>query len=262
MNRRGFLGGSDAKRIMEGDWLPLYLEKTGQIEPENLDHNFKVQLGKHTEQFHLDWIAKYEGLEIQPARNRLHHPKHTMLTALLDGLLPAEGSFVDTKHGTGFISIEDYAEMYQPQIGHYCIVLGCDYGKLSVIRGNEPPEIIKVQPSKAYLEELLEHELRFWWHVTEGVAPEIIPTASLERTVKVAGKQVILDDMRTVDMAGSNSWAEHAADYILFEESSKKFDAAKKGLKELVPDDVRQASGNGITIKRDKAGSLRFSKDK
>ena len=33
MNRLGFIGGSDARRIMEGDWHALWLEKTGQQQP-------------------------------------------------------------------------------------------------------------------------------------------------------------------------------------------------------------------------------------
>ena len=34
MERKGFLGGSDAVRIMNGDWHQLWLEKTGRVEPE------------------------------------------------------------------------------------------------------------------------------------------------------------------------------------------------------------------------------------
>ena len=39
------LGGSDAVRIMEGDWHTLWKEKTGRQEPANLDRVLPVQLG-------------------------------------------------------------------------------------------------------------------------------------------------------------------------------------------------------------------------
>ena len=35
-DRRKSLGGSDANRIMRGDWHTLWLEKTGSKEPEDL----------------------------------------------------------------------------------------------------------------------------------------------------------------------------------------------------------------------------------
>ena len=46
MNRLGFIGGSDARRIMEGDWH-TWLEKTGQQQPADLSDNLAVQLGVH-----------------------------------------------------------------------------------------------------------------------------------------------------------------------------------------------------------------------
>ena len=36
MNRIGFIGGSDMRRIMEGDWISLWEEKTGRKKPDDL----------------------------------------------------------------------------------------------------------------------------------------------------------------------------------------------------------------------------------
>ena len=55
MDRQGFIGGTDAIRIMNGEWLELYQEKVGLTEPEDLSEVLAVQLGVHTEQFNLDW---------------------------------------------------------------------------------------------------------------------------------------------------------------------------------------------------------------
>ena len=62
MNRRGFIGGSDLYNILRGDWYDLWLVKTGQKQPDDLSHIFKVQLGTYTEQFNLDWLSKDTGL--------------------------------------------------------------------------------------------------------------------------------------------------------------------------------------------------------
>ena len=39
------IGGSDAVRIMEGDWHTLWKEKTGRQEPKDLSRVLPVQLG-------------------------------------------------------------------------------------------------------------------------------------------------------------------------------------------------------------------------
>ena len=49
MDRTRGIGGSDATRIMRGDWLSLYNEKVGLTKPEDLSNVFRVQLGILTE---------------------------------------------------------------------------------------------------------------------------------------------------------------------------------------------------------------------
>jgi hypothetical protein len=52
LNRRSFLGGSDARIIMGSDepaLLRLWREKRGEAEPEDLSDNLIVQLGLVTE---------------------------------------------------------------------------------------------------------------------------------------------------------------------------------------------------------------------
>ena len=49
VDRTTILGGSDANRIMRGDWHTLWLEKTKREEPEDLSWNLPVQIGLHTE---------------------------------------------------------------------------------------------------------------------------------------------------------------------------------------------------------------------
>ena len=51
MNRQGFIGGSDMRRIMDGDWVSLWEEKTGRTQPEDLSNHLAVQLGTYTEDF-------------------------------------------------------------------------------------------------------------------------------------------------------------------------------------------------------------------
>ena len=47
MDRTRGIGGSDATRIMRGDWLSLYNEKVGLTQPEDLSNVFNLELQCH-----------------------------------------------------------------------------------------------------------------------------------------------------------------------------------------------------------------------
>jgi len=257
--RSDFIGGSDANRILKGDWLPLYEEKLGIREPENLIANFPVQLGIHTERFHLDWLNKYHGFEIGKPQ-RFVHPHVAWMVAHVDGVCEVRKTFVDTKHSNGRASRETMIEWYQAQIAHYCMVMNVDHGWVSFIAGNAAPEFFKLTPAPEYKRQLFELEKAFWWHVQHQVPPDILPAKKLQEA-RDAAAAVLVDDMRTVDMTGNNQWASLVLDYLDYETGAKRFEAAKAGLKKLVEPDVRLAKGYGIAIKRSKNGALTFKKE-
>ncbi len=58
LDRRTFIGGSDARTIMgtdESDLLRLWREKRGEADPEDLSDNLIVQLGVVTEDLNRRW---------------------------------------------------------------------------------------------------------------------------------------------------------------------------------------------------------------
>ena len=57
VDRSTILGGSDANRIMRGDWHTLWLEKTKRQEPEDLSWNLPVQIGYIPKQL-IDYSLK------------------------------------------------------------------------------------------------------------------------------------------------------------------------------------------------------------
>ena len=62
--RMGFIGGSDAVKIIRGDWHDLYNEKIGIAQPSDLSHLFNVQLGTYTEEFNLAWFEQEYGVQV------------------------------------------------------------------------------------------------------------------------------------------------------------------------------------------------------
>jgi predicted phage-related endonuclease len=63
-DRRGFIGGSDARIIMGADatkLIRLWREKRGEIAPEDLSQDLVVQLGTITEELNRTWYERCTG---------------------------------------------------------------------------------------------------------------------------------------------------------------------------------------------------------
>lgn len=259
MDRSTYIGASDAKRILDGEWLTLYQEKLGLRQPEDFTHNFQVQLGIMTERFHLNWLNRYYDMDIVVEPHQQLHRMTGMphLACHLDGWCRTNNAFVEVKHSNGRANRDSMVEWYQPQIAHICNVLAVDRGIISYIAGNTSPDWFLIAPSHAYRKALIEMEAAFWWHIENREPPNVIGQDKLE-AVRSKAREVRLDGMRFVDMSLNNQWGSLATDYQLNKDSAASFERAKKGLKDMVEPDVREASGFGITIKRSKSGSLLF----
>lgn len=263
LNRNTGIGGSDAARIMKGEWHSLWLEKLGRKEPENLDHIFRVQLGKWTEPFHIDWFGKITGFEVLPGTAE-RHPEHLFMFAHFDAWTTTKaGNTVplQVKHSNERATHRETAMYYMPQIAHECLVAGTREAWFSVIPGNLDPVYGLVEPDPVYIEKLFEMEKAFWWHVESETEPEIIPKGTLAQAesakmlTRVAG-------FKAYDFGFNNQWLEAAARALEHEEAANKYDAAVKDLKALVPEDAAEITGGGFMCKRDRAGRLRFTKVK
>src|ERR1019366_7824605 len=86
LDRRSFIGGSDARAIMGSDeaaLLRLWREKRGEIEPEDLSDNLIVQLGSVTEDLNRRWYERNTGY-VARARHIVSAVKRTGVLCLLD----------------------------------------------------------------------------------------------------------------------------------------------------------------------------------
>jgi predicted phage-related endonuclease len=121
-DRRGFLGGSDARIIMGSDekaLLRLWREKRGEVEPEDLSGNLIVQLGNVTENLNRQWFERNTGTLVTDVQRRIQHPVVRYLAATLDGLVHGTGAVFEAKFMLPWtFSEEAAAEKYLPQLQH------------------------------------------------------------------------------------------------------------------------------------------------
>ena len=92
-------------------------------------------------------------------------------------------------------------------------------------------------------------ERKFWRCVRSSEPP---------RLFGIEPPRARVEAVRTVDMSGSNAWAEFANLYRLARAAVLDHDRAKAELKALVPEDAKKASGHGVRAKRSRSGAISF----
>ena len=139
MERRGFVGGSDARIIMgedEGALVRLWREKRGEAEPEDLLGNLIVQLGVVTEDLNRRWYEANTGQVITDVQQRVFHPALKWMAATLDGRVAGSDAVFEAKFMLPWsFSEEAAATKYMPQLQHNMWVMAARTAVLSVITG-------------------------------------------------------------------------------------------------------------------------------
>ena len=250
-DRRGFIGGSDARIIMGNDeaaLIRLWKEKRGEIEPLDLSSVLVVQLGTVTEQLNRGWYEKNSGHAVIDVQRRIFHSVHRWMAATLDGRIEATGAVFEAKFMLPWnYSDEAAAEKHMAQLQHNMWVTAARTAVLSIITGGGKWVEMTIAADPLYQHLLLTAERKFWRCVQSGEPPHLFGVEPPRP--KIAAIQ-------TIDMSGSNAWAEFAALFRQTKDAALEHERAKAELKALVPDDAKVASGHGVRAKRSKSGAI------
>jgi predicted phage-related endonuclease len=253
INRRVFIGGSDARIIMgtdEAALVRLWREKRGEAEPPDYSDNLIVQLGVATEPLNRRWYEKTTGQAIKDVQSWVRHPVIRWMAATLDGLVEATGAVFEAKFMLPWsFSEEAAAEKHMAQVQHNMWVTNAAEAVLSIITGGGKWVEIKVDADPLYQHLLLTAEKKFWRCVESGEPPHLFgidpPLARIEA-------------LRIVDMSSSNAWAEFSSVFRRTRDAHLEHEKAKAELKGLIPEDAKEAAGHGVRAKRSKSGAVSF----
>ena len=252
-DRRYFIGGSDAKIIMGNDepaLLRLWREKRGEAESEDLSGNLIVQLGTVTEELNRRWYEANTGQVITDVQKHVRHPGLGWMGATLDGRVEASGAVFEAKFMLPWsFSEEAAAEKYMPQLQHNMWVVAARSAVLSVITGGGKWVEIATRADPLYQHLIVTAERKFWRCVESGESP---------RLFGIEPPKPRIEAVRIVDMSTSNAWADLAGILIRTRDAHLEHEKAKAELKNLMPEDVRQAIGHGIRARRSKSGAISF----
>ena len=252
-DRRGFIGGSDARVIMGDDETALHRlwqEKRGEVEPEDPSGNLIVQLGTVTEDLNRRWYERNTGHTIKHMQRRMRHPVHNWMAATLDGLVDPGGAVFEAKFMLPWnLSEKGAAEKHMAQLQHNMWVVAARSAVLSIITGGGKWIEMTIPADPLYQHLLLTAEKKFWRCVESGEPPHLFG---------IEPPRPRIEAIRSVDMSGSNAWAEFANLYRLTRPAALDHDRAKTELKALVPEDAKEALGHGVRAKRSKSGAISF----
>jgi predicted phage-related endonuclease len=253
VERRSFIGGSDARIIMgtdEAALLRLWREKRGEAEPPDYSGNLLVQLGLATEPLNRRWYERTTGEIIKDVQNWVRHPVIRWMAATLDGVVESTGAVFEAKFMLPWsFSEEAAAQKHMPQIQHNMWVTNARAAVLSIITGGAKWLEIKISADPLYQHLLLTAEKKFWRCVESGEPPRLFGAEPPRARVEA---------VRIVDMSSSNAWAEFSNVFRRTRETYLEHENARTELKNLMPEDVKEAIGHGIRAKRSKSGAISF----
>jgi predicted phage-related endonuclease len=251
LNRRTFIGGSDARIIMGDDeaaLLRLWQEKRGELEPEDLTNNLIVQLGTVTEQLNRHWYECNTGRVVTEVQRQVFHPVKRWMAATLDGMIEATGAVFEAKFMLPWSFSEAVAaEKHMAQLQHNMWVTASRAAVLSIITGGGKWVEMTIPADPLYQHLLLTAEKKFWRCVESGETP---------RLFGVEPPRPKVEAVRIVDMSTSNAWAEFADLFRQTREAAIDHERSKSELKALVPEDAKEAAGHGVRAKRSKSGAI------
>ena len=260
MERKGFIGGSDCVKIMQGNWLELWQVKTGRVEPEDLSRNIAVQMGVYTEDFNLGWFANEYDCTLTGFQKSF---EETIGSVPVKGTVDAivgdsiEDSIVEAKHTNAYNTLDKVIEYYMPQLQLYIHLAKTNGAHISVIFGNNKWESAYVSRNEEYFNSMWAVVSDFWGYVLRDEEP-----VGNDQPIQLSIDKVSVDNMVKRNATSDNQFVDAAITYVENEAAAKTFESAKKQIKDMVGDNEREVYCDQLTAKRDKRGAIRITRRK
>jgi len=195
--RMAGVGGSDAGTILGVNpyktMFELFLEKTKQIEPDDISEKEAVHFGVVLEDTVATEYARRTGNKVERCTTQLSHPDHPWMLGNLDRLVwqdgkrpqhrgeirtkhlleckTALGRFVD-KTLWGPDGTDEVPMSYLAQCQHYMAVTGAEQCDLAVLMAGPEFRIYPIKRDDDLIAEMIAREGEFWARVQSGEAPE------------------------------------------------------------------------------------------
>lgn len=178
--RKKGVGGSDASVIVGlNRWkspFTLWLEKTGQAEPEELGDNEYVYWGTTLEEVVAREFTIRTGKKVRRC-GLLQHDTIPYLLASVDRLVVGENAGLECKTANGFAAREwdgdNIPDAYYVQCQHYMLVTGAERWYIAALIGGNHYVSKTIERNEDDIKALLEAETEFWRKVEAKEMPDV-----------------------------------------------------------------------------------------
>jgi len=178
--RKKGIGGSDAGVIVGlNRWkspFALWLEKTGQMEPDSLEDNEYVYWGNVLEETVAREFTLRTGKKVRRC-GLLQHDEIPFLLASVDRLVVGENAGLECKTANGFAAKDwdgdNVPDSYYVQCQHYMLVTGAERWYIACLIGGNHFVMQTIERNEDDIKALLEAEKEFWQKVTTGEMPDV-----------------------------------------------------------------------------------------
>jgi putative phage-type endonuclease len=191
-DRVGYLGGSDAASVCGlNPWkttFQLYLEKTGESEPDYLEDNEGVYWGNVLEAIVAREYTRRTERKVRRVNALIRDAFAPHLAVHIDrdilkskGILECKTAGLRVAKHWGEAGTSDIAEYYLPQAQHTLMVTQADFVDVALLLGGNEFRLYRVDRDDEYIGLLREVEQRFWQRVVnrDPPDPETIADAKL-----------------------------------------------------------------------------------
>lgn len=176
------LGGSDIGSVLGlnpyKSPYQVWLEKTGQLEPEDLSDKVAIQIGNELEDLVARMFTQQTGKSVRKDNKTHYHKEYPFLLANIDRKVTAEHALLECKTTSAFNADQwkgdNIPASYLMQVQHYLNVLDYKHAYIAVIIGNHDFVWKEIERDDELIELYTKQVVEFWnVNVLGGQPPEI-----------------------------------------------------------------------------------------
>lgn len=189
-NRKEHVGGSDIGTIMGFNEFKsqytLWAEKTGLIEPENIDDKEPVWWGTNTEELIAKRFCMKTGKRIRKSVYAYGIKEYPFIRCHIDRLVMCEKAGLECKSTDNWKYAYESGEVppsHYAQCQMYMACTGYKQWYLATHRGNGNFHINAIARNDEFIEQMLQAVEEFWTLVQTSTAPEIDGSESTTGTI-------------------------------------------------------------------------------
>lgn len=181
-DRSNYIGGSDISVIMGMNrWktpLKLWLEKTGEVVPDDLSKVEAVQLGTELEEFVAQKFARETGKQVRVQNKMYVHPDYPYMVAHIDRLITGSDELLECKTCSAYKKEEwdndCIPQEYILQVIWYLGLTGRKKGYIAVLIGGQSFKYKEIDFDQELFDVMVDKANKFWDMVKTKTPPPIM----------------------------------------------------------------------------------------